>query len=124
MAVHVVVVPVVGVHVAPADVVHVGLNEVTVLPYASLALAVNAALSPAVMVEDVVVTEIDATAAGPTVTGDDVPVIVLVTVSVAVRVSDPAVTNVTGNVPTPFVSVASAGSVALASLLVKCTVPA
>jgi hypothetical protein len=46
------------------------------------------------------------------------------TVSVAVMVCVPAVFNVTENVPMPAVNVASAGSVAAPSLLVKCTVPA
>lgn len=122
-AVHVVVVPAVGEQLAPAVLDHVGPNDATLLPYASLAVAVKTALPPAVMVEDVVLTAIDATAPGPTATAEDVPVIVLVTVSVAVTVCDPAVLNVTGNVPTPLVSVASAGSAAFASLLVKCTVP-
>ena len=59
-----------------------------------------------------------------TVTAFDVPVIVAFAVSVAVMVRLPAVRSVAENVPTPFVSVVSAGNVALASVLVKCTVPA
>ncbi len=53
-----------------------------------------------------------------------VPVIEEVVVSVAVMVWLPAVSKVTLKVPTPLVSVASAGKDAPASLLVKCTVPA
>jgi hypothetical protein len=51
------------------------------------------------------------------------PVIDGVTVSVAVTVQAPAVFSVTGKVPVPLVRVASAGSVAALSELVKCTVP-
>ena len=54
----------------------------------------------------------------------DVPVIVALTVSVAVIVRLPAVRSVAEKVPTPFVSVASGGNVAAPSLLVKWTVPA
>jgi hypothetical protein len=54
----------------------------------------------------------------------DVPVIEEVTVSVAVTVRLPAVFSVALNVPVPFVSVLFAGKLALASVLVKCTVPA
>src|SRR5664279_2200915 len=53
-----------------------------------------------------------------------VPVMAALTVSVAVMVWLPAVVSVAGNVATPLVSVASAGSVAAASELVKWTVPA
>ena len=53
----------------------------------------------------------------------ETPVIVVVTVSVAVTVWVPSVFNVTWNTPTPFVSVEFAGSTAAASVLVKCTVP-
>ncbi len=52
------------------------------------------------------------------------PVIDVVVVSVAVIVWLPAVSRVTLKVPTPSVTVASAGKYAPASLLVKCTVPA
>ena len=53
----------------------------------------------------------------------DVPIIELLTVSVAVRVWLPEVLRVTWNVPVPFVRVAFAGSVAAVSLLVNVTVP-
>ena len=53
-----------------------------------------------------------------------VPVIELLTVSVAVMVRLPAVFKVPLNVPLPFVRVELDGSVAAPSLLVKCTVPA
>src|SRR5205085_111567 len=53
-----------------------------------------------------------------------VPVMLGVTVSVAVIVWLPAVFNVALNVPVPFVSVESAGSVAAPSVPVKWTVPA
>ena len=59
-----------------------------------------------------------------TVMAPEVPLIVEVTVSVAVMVRLPVVFNVAENVPAPFVSVALAGNDAAASLLVKCTVPA
>src|SRR5947199_207804 len=52
-----------------------------------------------------------------------VPVREAVVVSVAVRVRLPAVFSVALNVPTPFVNVPFAGSVAAGSLLVKWTVP-
>jgi hypothetical protein len=58
-----------------------------------------------------------------TVTVPDVPVIDVVTVSVAAIVCPPAVFSVTENMPIPFVSVEFAGNIALPSLLVKCTVP-
>src|SRR5215475_1968748 len=61
---------------------------------------------------------------GPTVIGLDVPLIVEVTVSVAVTVWLPAVFNVAWNTPPPLVSVEFTGSAAAASVLVKCTVPA
>ena len=54
-----------------------------------------------------------------------VPVIELVTVSVAVMVWFPGVAKVTGNMPTPAGSVESAGSVMVPkSVLVKCAIPA
>ena len=53
----------------------------------------------------------------------DVPVIEAVTESVAVMVSLPAVLNVSLKLPTPLVSVVSAGRLALPSLEVKWTVP-
>ncbi len=64
-----------------------------------------------------------ATAAGPTVILPEVPVIVLVTVSVAVIVRVPAVFSVALKVPWPLVSVEFAGRTAEPSVLVKCTVP-
>ena len=54
----------------------------------------------------------------------DAPLMEVVAVSVAVMVCVPAVLNVAENVPTPFVSVELAGSVARPSPLVKWTVPA
>jgi hypothetical protein len=51
------------------------------------------------------------------------PVMVLVTVSVAVIVRLPLVRRVALKVPVPLVRVVSAGSVAWPSLLVKWTVP-
>lgn len=53
-----------------------------------------------------------------------VPVVAEVVVSVAAMVCEPAVFSIAEKVPTPLVSVASAGSAAAASVLVKCTVPA
>ena len=54
-----------------------------------------------------------------------VPVIELVTVSVAVMVWFPGVAKVTGNMPTPAGSVESAGRVMVPkSVLVKCAIPA
>jgi hypothetical protein len=53
-----------------------------------------------------------------------IPVMELLVVSVAVMVSAPAVSKVTGKFPVPIVNVESAGSFACASELVKCTVPA
>ena len=53
-----------------------------------------------------------------------VPVMLLVTVSVAVIVWLPAVTSVALNVLVPLVSVLLAGKVAWVSLLLKWTVPA
>ena len=57
--------------------------------------------------------------AGLTVMVAEVPVIVFVTVSVAVMVSLAAVFSVAENVPTPLVNVELAGSVAVPSVLVK-----
>lgn len=53
----------------------------------------------------------------------DVPVMDAVAVSVAVIVCAPSTLKVAEKVPTPPVSVASAGRVALPSVLVKWTVP-
>ena len=53
----------------------------------------------------------------------DVPVMLEVTVSVAEMVWLPTVASVAEKVCTPLVSVASAGRVALPSVLAKCTVP-
>ena len=63
--------------------------------------------------------------AGPPVTtmAAELPVIDAVTVSVAVIDWLPAVFSVTATVPVPLVSVASDGSTADVSLLVKWTVP-
>jgi hypothetical protein len=55
-------------------------------------------------------------------TGPDVPVMVELTVSVAVMVWFPGVNKVTGNCAEPLVSVESAGRVAAPSVLLKCTV--
>src|SRR5215469_4799596 len=88
-------------------------------------VAVNCWVIPVPSVGDSGVTAMDVKV-GPipaTVIVPDVPVIVAVTISVAVIVCAPAVFNVAEKVPTPFVSVELAGSVAAASLLVKCTVP-
>ena len=62
-------------------------------------------------------------AAALTATRPLVPLMELVTVSVAVMVRLPAVFSVAENVPAPLVSVLSAGSTACASPLVKCTIP-
>ncbi len=63
--------------------------------------------------------------AAPELTAIDPDTLVIegVTVSVAVIVWLPAVFNVAEKVPTPFVRVELAGSVAAPSLLVKCAVP-
>src|SRR5436190_233850 len=53
-----------------------------------------------------------------------VPVMLLVTVSVAVRVRLPAVRRVALNEPVPLVRVASAGRVGLPSVTVQCPAPA
>ena len=63
-------------------------------------------------------------AAGLTVIGSPpempvVPVMLLIAVSVAVNNWQPAVPNVTVNVPTPLTNVASAGSTACGSVLLK-----
>ena len=58
-----------------------------------------------------------------TVIALDVPVIELAVVSVAVMVCPPTVFSVAEKVPLPFISVELVGSKALASVLVKCTVP-
>ena len=63
-------------------------------------------------------------AAADTVIVPLVPVIELVTVSVAVMVWLPPVASVALNVPVPLLSVELAGNTAEPSLLVKCTVPA
>jgi hypothetical protein len=63
-------------------------------------------------------------AAAPTTMLFDVPVMLLVTVSVAVMVWPPAVFSVAESDPVPFVKVEFDGRTAWPSLLVKCTVPA
>jgi len=77
----------------------------------------------AALCEDPPVAVIEAGVPEPTVIVFEIPVIVLVRVSVAVMVWLPAVFNVAENVPLPFVSVVFGGKVALASVEVKCTVP-
>ena len=62
-------------------------------------------------------------AAAPTRIALLVPVMELVTVSVAVMVWLPAVRKVALKLAVPLVKVLLAGKVALPSLLVKCTVP-
>jgi hypothetical protein len=57
--------------------------------------------------------------AGLTVTDPETPLIEVITVSVAVTVCGPALSNVTWNVPTPFVSVPLAGSTAVPPVLPK-----
>ena len=61
---------------------------------------------------------------GVTVTAPEIPVMLAVTVSVALRVRVPAVFRVAGKVPVPPVSVALAGRTAAVSELVKWSVPA
>ena len=61
--------------------------------------------------------------AGATLMALEVPVIELVTVSVAVIVWLPVVFNVAKNEPVPPLSVLFVGSTAWESELVKCTVP-
>ena len=100
--------------------VPVTANVIVTPPDEALALVIAARSDPAPLSASVVTTsDADVTEMLP-----DVPVIDDVTVSVAVIVWFPAVFNVAENVPTPLVSVESAGNVAKPSLLVKCTVPA
>ena len=63
-------------------------------------------------------------AAGLTVTVPEMPLIVAVTVSVAVMVWLPALFRVAGKVPVPLVRAALAGSTAAVSEPVKWSVPA
>ena len=95
-------------------------NVIVTPPDEALALVMAARSEPRPLSARVVTT-IDAEA---TEMFPDVPVMELFTVSRAEMVWFPAVFNVAENAPTPLVSVASAGSVAKASLLVKCTGPA
>ena len=95
-----------------------------VFPDGSLAVTVKLLAVPAVIGEAYPATISVLAAPGITVIPDCVPVIVAVTVSVAVIVWLPAVFSVAEKVPVPLVSVEFAGSVAEPSLLVKCTVPA
>jgi hypothetical protein len=62
-------------------------------------------------------------AAEPTLIALETPVTEGLAASVAVMVWLPRVFNVAENVPVPFASVESTGSVAWPSVLVKCTVP-
>ena len=89
---------------------------------ASFAVTVKLNEVPAVAVAGADTTKCVA-AAALTVMALEVPVIELVTVSVAVRVWLPRVLRVAENVPVPPVSVEFAGKVAAPSVLVKCTVP-
>ena len=93
-----------------------------VFPKASSAVTVTLIAVPAVAVLGALTKKCVA-AAALTEIELVVPVIELVTVSVAVTVCAPAVFNVTENMPTPLVSVPFAGRVARPSVLVKCTVP-
>ena len=87
-----------------------------------MAVTVTLVLLPAVMVEGEAVSTKMLAAAGLTVTMA-LPVMELVTVSVAVMVWLPAVLRVALKVPAPLLRVALAGSVAWPSPLVKRTVP-
>ena len=96
---------------------------VAVLPNRSSAVIVTLKAVPAVCGDNAETVKLVA-APGFTVIVPDVPVMDEVTVSVAVMLWFPAVFSVAENVPTPLVNVELAGSVAVPSLLVKCTVPA
>jgi len=60
----------------------------------------------------------------PTLMTLEVPVIVVLVVSVAVIVCSPFVCKVAWNVPVPSVNVEFAGKIAAASVPVNCTMPA
>jgi len=95
-------------------------NGVVLPPSAPLLTGCDVVVCPcAVVVKTSVVGAPGLTAMVP-----EVPVIVVVTVSVAVIVWLPAVFSVAVKVPAPLVSVEFAGSTAEPSVLVKPTVPA
>ena len=89
---------------------------------ASRAVTVKLKETPAVTVAGALMAKCVAVP-GLTVIAEDDPVIVAVTVSVAVIVWLAAVFSVEAKVPVPWLRVALAGSTACPSVLVKCTVP-
>ena len=92
-----------------------------VLPPASCAVTVTVIGDPAVAEAGAETTSVVAPPAATLTLA--LPVIDDVAVSVAVTVVVPAVFKVAANVPTPFVSAASAPRIAAVSVLVRCTVP-
>src|SRR5579862_9882038 len=92
--------------------------EAATLPYASSGVIVNQN-EEANPIELGAVTLKWVADPAETLMGFDVPVVDGIMVSVAVIVWFPAVLNVAVKLPEPFVSVASCGSVALRSVLVK-----
>ena len=89
-----------------------------------MAVTVKVAAVPAVTAEGKPETMSVLAAAGLTVMPAWLPVMLDVTVSVAISDCVPAVFKVALNEPVPLVSVELAGRVAWPSLLVKCTIPA
>ena len=95
-------------------------------PYASLSVTLTVELPVVAKVVTGFATMLDTdpdTSPAVTVTGNEEPVMELAMVSVAVIVRLPTDFKVTLKDSTPFVSVASAPSVAALSVLVKCNVP-
>lgn len=93
-----------------------------VLPSAAFAVTVTLKAEPAVADAGVLTVKY-VTASALTVIAALVPVIDVVTVSVAVIVWLPRPLNVAENMPAPSVSVASTGRLPAPSVLVKWTVP-
>jgi hypothetical protein len=93
------------------------------LPAASSAVTVTLIATPAVA-EAGALTSYWVADPAMTKTLPDVPVMSAVVVSVAVTVWLPAVFRVNWNIPVPFDRTESAGRLAAASELVKCTMPA
>jgi hypothetical protein len=93
-----------------------------VVPSEKCPVAVNCCVKPADTVAVGGATVMDCKTAVTTI-GPEVPVIVEVTVSVAVIVWLPVVFRVTENVPVPLPKPVLGGKTACPSVLVKCSVP-
>jgi hypothetical protein len=89
----------------------------------SSAVTVTLIGAPAIAVDGALTKKCVDVSVSKTVIGSESPVMLGVTVSVAVIVWEPTEFNVAENVPVPFMSMPYGGKEAAGSLLVNCTVP-